>query len=64
MCDEHLECSEYTSNILRDLIAQIDEEALEVVAEAAEERIAGIRLLVHFFILEYKATFEQLEGCT
>ena len=41
MKDLHSEWCQYTSNILRDLIAQGDEEALQVVAAAAEEGIAG-----------------------
>ena len=41
MKDLHSERCQYTSNILRDLIAQGDEEALQVVAAAAEEGIAG-----------------------
>ena len=42
MKDLHSEWCQYTSNILRDLIAQGDEEALQVVAAAAEEGIAGM----------------------
>ena len=41
MKDLHSERCQYTSNILHDLIAQGDEEALQVVAAAAEEGIAG-----------------------
>ena len=41
MKDLHSEWCQYTSNILHDLIAQGDEEALQVVAAAAEEGIAG-----------------------
>ena len=42
MKDLHSEWCQYTSNILRDLIAQGDEEALQVVATAAKEGIAGM----------------------
>ena len=41
MKDLHSEWCQYTSNILHDLIVQGDEEALQVVAAAAKEGIAG-----------------------
>ena len=48
MKDLHSKRCQYTSNILRDLIAQGDQEALQVVAAAAEEGIAGTYLYFPF----------------
>ena len=48
MKDLHSERCQYTSNILHDLIAQGDEEVLQVVAAAAEEGIAGKFLYYSF----------------
>ena len=48
MKDLHSERCQYTSNILRDLIVQGDQEALQVVAAAAEEGIAGMYLYFPF----------------
>ena len=48
MKDLHSERCQYTSNILHDLIAQGDQEALQVVAAAAKEGIAGTYLYFTF----------------
>ena len=48
MKDLHSEQCQYTSNILCDLIVQGDQEALQVVAAAAEEGIAGTYLYIPF----------------
>ena len=48
MKDLHSERCQYTLNILCDLIVQGDQEALQVVAAAAEEGIAGTYLYFPF----------------
>ena len=42
MHELHAERCQYTSNILKDLIAKCDEEALHVIGESAEEGIVGM----------------------
>ena len=49
MKDLHSEWCQYTSNILRDLIVQGDQEALQVVAAAAKEGIAGTYMVHSHF---------------
>ena len=49
MKDLHSEQCQYTSNILHDLIVQGDQEALQVVAAAAKEGIAGTYLVRSHF---------------
>ena len=48
MKDLHSERCQYTSNILPDLIAQGDQEALQVVAAAAKDGIVGMYLYFPF----------------
>ena len=63
MKDLHSERCQYTSNILRDLIAQGDEEALQVVAAAAEEGIAGTYSIRSHFDHQNVSQLKRSQEC-